>query len=100
VALDIEISEELREEGLARELVNRVQKLRKDSGLEVTDRIVLSIEPVEALEPVLARHKEYICREILASKLLIGSDLELPESVEIDGLEVRMRIQVAQPDLL
>ena len=63
VALDITISESLREEGIAREMVNRIQNLRKDSGLEVTDRISLRIKRNEAVENAVQNNFEYIRRE-------------------------------------
>lgn len=66
VALDSTITEELKQEGIARELINRVQNLRKDSGLEVTDKIVLKIETSEAIQNALTVNKAYICNEVLA----------------------------------
>lgn len=66
VALDSTITEELKQEGIARELINRVQNLRKDSGLEVTDKIVLKIETSEAIQTALTINKAYICNEVLA----------------------------------
>lgn len=95
VALDVVISDELKAEGDAREFINRVQKLRKEKGLEVTDRIIVRIEPVHMLETVLHAHKEYICAEILASKLLIDEALTNAETVEINGQPVRIQIEVA-----
>lgn len=67
VALDITISETLKSEGIARELVNRVQNLRKDSGLEVTDRIVLKIDTNELVQKAISMNKEYVCTEVLAN---------------------------------
>ena len=69
VALDITISEELKAEGIARELVNRVQNLRKDSGLEVTDRIVLTVETSEAIRTAIKANMEYVCNEVLANDI-------------------------------
>lgn len=66
VALDNTISESLRMEGVARELVNRVQNLRKDSGLEVTDRIMLSVDTSEGIRNAISTNKQYICNEVLA----------------------------------
>jgi isoleucyl-tRNA synthetase len=94
VALDITITDELKAEGDARELVNRVQKLRKDKGLEVTDRIVVRLEPVHMLDSILTLHKDYICREILATKLLTDKDLPDAETVEINGQPVRIQIEL------
>jgi len=71
VALDITMSEALIEEGIARELVNRIQNIRKDSGLEVTDRIRLSIAKHEKIDAAIASNKIYICEETLADEILI-----------------------------
>ena len=70
VALDITMSEALIEEGIARELVNRIQNIRKDSGLEVTDRIRLSIAKHEKIDAAIASNKTYICEETLADEIL------------------------------
>jgi isoleucyl-tRNA synthetase len=73
VALDITISENLKSEGIAREIVNRVQNLRKDSGLDVTDRIVLSIETSAFVQAATLANKEYICAEVLADDIVFTS---------------------------
>jgi len=69
VALDITLSEELKNEGIARELINRVQNLRKDSGLEVTDKITLSIETEAPLQAAIEANHAYIATEVLALKI-------------------------------
>jgi len=69
VALDIEITPELKQEGLARELINRIQNLRKSSGFEVTDRIEVVIEPNEALQEALERFGDYVCAQTLARSI-------------------------------
>jgi isoleucyl-tRNA synthetase len=92
VALDITISEELKAEGIARELVNRVQNLRKDSGLEVTDRIVLTVETSEAIRTAIKANMEYVCNEVLANDIrfdVVGTsalitDLEHEGDTKID----------------
>ena len=84
VALDITISQELFEEGLAREIINRVQNMRKDSGLEVTDKIVLTIEKnADIIKPV-ERFGEYICSETLATLEVVDKldNVEAQELVE------------------
>lgn len=73
VALDITLSEELISEGIARELVNRVQNLRKDSGLDVTDRIVLNIETSEDIRAAISSNMNYVCSEVLANEIRFGS---------------------------
>ena len=82
VALDINISQELLEEGLAREIINRIQNMRKDSGLEVTDRIILTIEKNKDIIKPVERFGEYICSETLATLNFvddIGGDVEAQE---------------------
>jgi isoleucyl-tRNA synthetase len=87
VALDITVSAELQDEGNARELVNRIQKIRKESGLEVTDRIVVNIEEYEPLKSAIINYKDYICAEILADNISIipqiqnGTEIEVNEAI-------------------
>jgi len=71
VALDITMNEALIEEGISRELVNRIQNIRKDSGLEITDRIRLSITKHDKIDAAIASNKNYICEETLADEILI-----------------------------
>jgi isoleucyl-tRNA synthetase len=95
VALDMTITEELFNEGLAREIVNRVQTLRKNSGFEVTDRIVISIEKNEKIETAVERFNSYICSETLANSIQIIDKLEGDDVLEdelTDKVIVRMKI--------
>jgi isoleucyl-tRNA synthetase len=69
VALDITITEALKMEGNAREFVNRIQTVRKESNFDLTDRIAVTVENEEILQPSLIQFKDYICREILADTL-------------------------------
>ena len=90
VALDPALDEELVSEGVARELVNRVQRLRKDSGLEITDRIELAIGGPEAIRSAAVRHEAFIAGETLALAVRVGSTVperEVPHvrEVDIDG---------------
>ena len=83
VALDVTITEELAKEGLARELVNRIQNLRKEQGFEVTDRIRVRLQGSEAVEAAASAYREYIVEEVLADSLVLDGDvagtaLELP----------------------
>ncbi|TNF00769.1 MAG: isoleucine--tRNA ligase, partial [Bacteroidetes bacterium] len=73
VALDITLSEELISEGIARELVNRVQNLRKETGLEVTDRIILNIETSEAIRDAILNNQQYVKGEVLADDIAFTS---------------------------
>jgi isoleucyl-tRNA synthetase len=69
VALDITISQELKQEGIARELINRIQNLRKENNLEVTDKIELWILKHDQISDAILNNNEYICSETLAVKL-------------------------------
>ena len=69
VALDITVTDELRREGVARELINRIQNLRKDSGLEVTDKISVEVEALEELSDSLAIFGDYVAQQVLAVEI-------------------------------
>lgn len=84
VALDINLTEELREEGIARELVNRVQKVRKDQGLALTDRIILHLEEENSFRSAIINFIDYICTEILADEIRWEKDLSSGTSVEVN----------------
>ncbi|MCJ8290238.1 MAG: isoleucine--tRNA ligase [Crocinitomicaceae bacterium] len=91
VALDVTLSEELKSEGIARELVNRVQNLRKDSGLEVTDRILLKVDTNELIQNAVLANKEYVCNEVLANDVqfeTLGSDALVTDLVEAEDAKI------------
>jgi isoleucyl-tRNA synthetase len=73
VALDVTITDELKSEGIARELVNRVQNLRKDSGLDVTDRIVLKVDTNDSVKEAILSNKDYVCNEVLANDVVFDT---------------------------
>jgi len=85
VALDSTISEELRYEGIARELINRVQNLRKDSGLEVTDRIQLTLETSPEIQEAIARNQDYVCNEVLATAITFGAPAGTVQLIDLVG---------------
>lgn len=82
VALDIQMNENLRLEGMARELVNRLQNMRKDLGFEVTDTIEVTLKESEELKAVLNENKAYIQREILATTINVVKDVS-SEAIEL-----------------
>jgi isoleucyl-tRNA synthetase len=93
VALDVRLSGELLQEGLARELVNKIQNLRKDSGFEVTDRIYLGISGTPAVAEALKRFGSHIQRETLAEKLeTVLSGAEAETEVSVNGEKVKIAI--------
>ena len=93
VALDMTLTDELVQEGLAREIVNRVQNLRKTGGFEVTDRIVLFVENNDKIEPAIDKFGDYICTETLATinKVSALDDVE-PEEL-VDGVTAKLLIK-------
>lgn len=86
VALDATLTEELKSEGLARELVNRLQNLRKSSGLEVTDRINILIDAKDEFKQALAGFEDYVKEEVLADELAFGATTE--NSTEVEGHDI------------
>jgi isoleucyl-tRNA synthetase len=94
VALDVTVTPELEAEGQAREFVNRIQKIRKDSGFELTDRVEIRVAAPDGLKDSLAQFKTYICAEILADTLDIVP--ELKEGTEIDINDVLLNVIVSK----
>jgi isoleucyl-tRNA synthetase len=92
VALDITLTPELVEEGIARELVNRIQKIRKEQGFALTDRILVKLTENEKLKPAIINFNTYICTEILADSFELVPQLE--DSTEIEVNEIRLNVLV------
>ena len=86
VALEVELNEQLRQEGLVREIINRVQNLRKDKGLEITDHIQLIITPDERLQKAVRNFGEYLKEQVLAESVEFMENEGEP--VEIDSLKL------------
>ena len=95
IALDIELTDELVEEGLARELINRIQNLRKQSGLEITDRIRVTIQDVEVIHNAVLHCNDYIASQVLATKLDLTTNDQLPTTIEMDGQNIQIKIEKA-----
>ncbi|GEO09431.1 isoleucine--tRNA ligase [Segetibacter aerophilus] len=92
VALDITISNELRKEGEAREFVNRIQNLRKDSGFEVTDRININIVENERLVHSINDYKNYICAEILADSIDFVPEISDGTQIEVNDILLKVSV--------
>lgn len=90
VALDIEVTPELVQEGNAREFVNRIQKIRKDSGFDVTDRIEVKVAAKNGIKESLAKYNNYICAEILADKLELASDIDDGTEIEVNDSSLKV----------
>ena len=93
VALDVTISEELRKEGVARELVNRIQNARKDSGLEVTDKVKLTLLKDQNLEQSISENKAYIMSETLTKELVFVHELKKGIEIEFDTIKSKILIE-------
>lgn len=92
VALDVTITNELKQEGISRELINKIQNLRKEKGLEVTDRINVRIRCASIIWEAVNNNLSYICAEILADSIVPDDELKEGELVEIDGNEILIAI--------
>ena len=92
VALDITISDELKQEGIARELVNRIQNIRKDSGFEVTDKIKVELKRDGVLEMAILKNEEYIKSETLTSDLVFVDEIENGTEIEFDEIKTMILI--------
>jgi isoleucyl-tRNA synthetase len=85
VALDLLISEQLKNEGFAREFINRIQTLRKEKDFELTDKILLKVQEKEAIKDIIAEYNEYICAEILAEKIEFFSQVSDGEKIDVNN---------------
>ena len=95
IALDIELTPALIEEGIARELINRIQNLRKSSGLEITDRIAVQLENREEIAAAVTNCNEYIASQVLATSLVLVEGLTGGTVLEMDGYNVNCIIEKA-----
>ena len=93
VALDVTITDDLRKEGIARELINRIQNLRKDSGFEVTDRIDVTFQKSEHIEMAINANITYIKSETLTNELAIIDKLEDGIEIDFDDVHTKLSIQ-------
>ncbi|MBM6992705.1 MAG: isoleucine--tRNA ligase [Prevotella sp.] len=91
VALEVELTDELRQEGMARELINRIQNLRKETGLEITDRIKVTVAPNEQAETSIAAFGEYIKSQVLADELIVAANDG--EETEFDEFKLNIKIE-------
>ncbi|MEA1897069.1 MAG: class I tRNA ligase family protein, partial [Bacteroidota bacterium] len=97
LALDINLSPALKNEGIARELVNRVQNLRKESGFNVTDKILVKIKRHHAIDKAVETHKDYISSQILANKILLVEELKEGKEMElVENVLTMVKIQKSQ----
>ena len=93
VALDIQLDDDLINEGIAREMINRIQNLRKDAGFEVTDKIILYLKEDVALVKVFEKHQAYIQQETLAKEIVLKKNLVDGENVEFDQIKTIINLE-------
>ena len=93
VALDVTITDDLRKEGIARELINRIQNARKETGLEVTDKIKLTLLRFENLQDSVLANQSYIKTETLTNELSFVETLENGIEIEFDAIKSKMLIE-------
>ena len=98
VALDITVTPELRQEGVAREIVNRIQNIRKSRDYQITDRINLTFAPCQLTDDAIKNYADYVARQVLADTLLVGpvTDDDMTEILDIDGTDVKVRITLSK----
>ncbi|HNU38454.1 MAG TPA: isoleucine--tRNA ligase, partial [Macellibacteroides fermentans] len=92
VALDITVTEELRLEGLARELVNRIQNIRKSSGFDITDKITIAVLSSEDMDPAIRAYSSYIAGQVLAESIEIADVVS--DGTELDFEEFKLTVKV------
>lgn len=92
VALDITITDELRNEGVAREIVKRVQAFRKESGFEITDRIRIVVESTPVAEKAVTEYRDFIAGQVLAESITLAANVESETEFDLDGTNVKFLI--------
>ncbi len=93
VALDITVTEELKQEGIARELVNRIQNMRKSGGLEITDKICVTIEQNEEIDKAVEVYGEYIAKQVLANSIAVAENMpENATDIDFDGFILKIAV--------
>ena len=92
VALEVALTDELRQEGMAREIINRVQNIRKDNGFEITDRISITMAPNEEVEKAVSNFGYYIRTQVLADTIVIADN----DGTEVDFDDFKLRVKVSK----
>jgi isoleucyl-tRNA synthetase len=96
VALDVTLTEELKQEGLAREFINRIQNLRKDSGFEVTDKINIEIVKLSEIEGAINTFGDYIAEQTLAESIVLVDAVKQTDAIDVEieeGLSTQILIK-------
>ena len=95
VALDVEVTDELRQEGIAREIVKKIQTMRKECGFDIVDRIVVNISKEDATDAAVNKFTEYISNQVLADSLQIVEKIDGGEAIELDDATIYVSIAKA-----
>lgn len=93
VALDVEVTEELKREGVAREIVKKIQAIRKDSGFDITDRISVTLSSNVLSDAAVEQFRDYICNQVLADTLVVDASLAAGEEIELDGASIKVTVE-------
>lgn len=93
IALDITITDELRQEGIARELINRIQNIRKDSNFDVTDKVVITLQKHAEIDAAIANFKDYIAGQTLATDIILTETVNNGVEIDLDN-ELILKIDV------
>lgn len=92
VALDITVSDDLKKEGIARELVNRIQNIRKSSGFDITDRIDIRLSDIEQIKDTVSEYHDYIASQVLADSILLSNDIDNGNEIDLDDFAIKVAI--------
>ena len=92
VALDVTVTEELRREGIARELVNRIQNIRKSSGLEITDKIKITLSKNQQTDDAVNEYKDYTCNQVLGTSLTLTDEVENGTELNFDDFSLYVSV--------
>ena len=93
VALDVEVTDDLRREGIAREIVKKIQAVRKESGFDITDRIAVTVSSSELSDAAVEQFREYICNQVLADSLVVDAALAAGDEIELEGGTVKVAVE-------
>ena len=92
VALEVTVTEELRREGVARELVNRIQNIRKSSGFEITDKITITLSKNKQTDDAVNEYKDYICNQVLATSLTLADEVKEGTELNFDDFALFVKV--------
>ena len=92
VALDVEVTDSLRREGIAREIVKKIQAVRKDSGYDIVDRIEVMVSKSEVSDAAVEEYRDYICNQVLADTLELCDHVDTENEIELDGAIIKVAV--------